>query len=90
MGTRRKFSAEYKREAVAMVDVPGVTVTSPGCFDVMTRQDMIEHTIQRQTITSQRLGGLMGSYSIARSSVLLCAVSPRVLPEAVTPVGATV
>ena len=24
---RRKFSAEYKREAVAMVDAPGVTVT---------------------------------------------------------------
>ena len=27
MGTRRKFSAEYKRETVAMVDVPGVTVS---------------------------------------------------------------
>ena len=27
MGTRRKFSAEYKREAVAMVDAPGVTVS---------------------------------------------------------------
>jgi transposase len=26
MGARRKFSAEYKREAVAMVEVPGVTV----------------------------------------------------------------
>jgi transposase len=27
MGARRKFSAEYKREAVAMLDVPGVTVS---------------------------------------------------------------
>jgi hypothetical protein len=27
MGQRRKFSAEYKREAVAMLDVPGVTVS---------------------------------------------------------------
>ena len=27
MGTRRKFSAEYKREAVAMLDAPGVTVS---------------------------------------------------------------
>ena len=27
MGARRKFSAEYKREAVAMVDAPGVTVS---------------------------------------------------------------
>ena len=27
MGQRRKFSAEYKREAVAMVDAPGVTVS---------------------------------------------------------------
>jgi transposase len=26
MGTRRKFTAEYKREAVAMLEVPGVTV----------------------------------------------------------------
>jgi transposase-like protein len=26
MGERRKFSAEYKREAVAMLDTPGVTV----------------------------------------------------------------
>jgi transposase len=26
MGARRKFSAEYKREAVAMLDTPGVTV----------------------------------------------------------------
>jgi transposase len=26
MGARRKFSAEYKREAVAMLDAPGVTV----------------------------------------------------------------
>lgn len=26
MGTRRKFAAEYKREAVAMLDAPGVTV----------------------------------------------------------------
>lgn len=26
MGPRRKFSAEYKREAVAMLDAPGVTV----------------------------------------------------------------
>jgi len=27
MGARRKFSAEYKREAVALLDVPGVTVS---------------------------------------------------------------
>ena len=27
MGSRRKFSAEYKREAVAMLDAPGVTVS---------------------------------------------------------------
>ena len=27
MGARRKFSAEYKREAVAMLDAPGVTVS---------------------------------------------------------------
>lgn len=26
MGARRKLSAEYKREAVAMLDTPGVTV----------------------------------------------------------------
>ena len=26
MGQRRKFSAEYKREAVAMLDAPGVTM----------------------------------------------------------------
>ena len=26
MTQRRKFSAEYKREAVAMLEVPGVTV----------------------------------------------------------------
>lgn len=26
MGARRKFTAEYKREAVAMVEAPGVTV----------------------------------------------------------------
>ena len=26
MGARRKFSAEYKREAVAMLNAPGVTV----------------------------------------------------------------
>lgn len=26
MGRRRKFTAEYKHEAVAMLDVPGVTV----------------------------------------------------------------
>jgi hypothetical protein len=44
----------------------------------------MEHTIQRRTVTSQRLGGLVGSHSIARPSVPLYAVSPRVLPEAVT------
>lgn len=27
MGARRKFTAEYKREAVAMLDAPGVTVS---------------------------------------------------------------
>jgi transposase len=27
MGARRKFSAEYKREAVVMLDAPGVTVS---------------------------------------------------------------
>lgn len=27
MGARRKFSAEYTREAVAMLDAPGVTVS---------------------------------------------------------------
>ena len=27
MTQRRKFSAEYKREAVAMLDAPGVTVS---------------------------------------------------------------
>jgi len=27
MGTRRKFSAEYKREAVAMCEAPGVSVS---------------------------------------------------------------
>ena len=27
MGQRRKFSAEYKREAVAMLESPGVTVS---------------------------------------------------------------
>jgi transposase len=27
MGARRKFSAEYKRDAVAMLDTPGVTVS---------------------------------------------------------------
>ena len=27
MGARRKFSAEYQREAVAMLDTPGVTVS---------------------------------------------------------------
>jgi transposase len=27
MGARRKFSAEYKREAVAMLDAPGVRVS---------------------------------------------------------------
>jgi transposase len=27
MGQRRKFSAEYKREAVAMLEAPGVTVS---------------------------------------------------------------
>ncbi|MCW5778573.1 MAG: transposase [Nitrospira sp.] len=27
MGARRTFSAEYKREAVAMLDAPGVTVS---------------------------------------------------------------
>jgi transposase len=27
MGSRRKFSAEYKREAVALLDAPGVTVS---------------------------------------------------------------
>ena len=27
MGQRRKFTAEYKREAVAMLDAPGVTVS---------------------------------------------------------------
>jgi transposase len=27
MGQRRKFSAEYKRDAVAMLDAPGVTVS---------------------------------------------------------------
>jgi transposase len=26
MGERRKFTSEYKREAVAMLDTPGVTV----------------------------------------------------------------
>jgi len=26
MGARRRFTAEYKREAVAMLDAPGVTV----------------------------------------------------------------
>ena len=26
MGARRKFTAEYKREAVAMLEAPGVTV----------------------------------------------------------------
>lgn len=26
MGTRRKFTAEYKREAVAMLETPGVAV----------------------------------------------------------------
>ena len=45
----------------------------------------MDHTIQRQTITSQCLGGLLRSSSIARPSVLLYGVSPRVLPEAVTP-----
>jgi transposase-like protein len=27
MGARRKFSVEYKREAVGMLDAPGVTVS---------------------------------------------------------------
>jgi transposase-like protein len=27
MGQRRKFSVEFKREAVAMLDAPGVTVS---------------------------------------------------------------
>jgi len=27
MGARRKFTSEYKRDAVAMLDVPGVTVS---------------------------------------------------------------
>jgi hypothetical protein len=27
MGARRKFSAKYKHEAVAMLDAPGVTVS---------------------------------------------------------------
>jgi transposase-like protein len=27
MGARRKFSGEYKREAVAMLDAPGVTLS---------------------------------------------------------------
>ncbi len=27
MGARRKFTAEYKRDAVAMLDAPGVTVS---------------------------------------------------------------
>jgi transposase len=27
MGARRKFTAEYKREAVAMLEAPGVTVS---------------------------------------------------------------
>lgn len=27
MGARRKFLAEYKREAVALLDVPGVTMS---------------------------------------------------------------
>ena len=27
MGQRRRFSAEYKREAVAMLDAPGVSVS---------------------------------------------------------------
>ena len=45
---------------------------------------MIEHSIQRQTIASQCLGELVGSSTIARPGVLLRAVSPRVLPEAVT------
>jgi hypothetical protein len=44
----------------------------------------MDHTIQRQTITSQRLGESVGPRSIARPNVLLYAVSPRVLPEAVT------
>jgi len=44
----------------------------------------MDHTIQRRTNTSQRLGGLVGSSSVARPGVLLYAVSPRVFPEAVT------
>ncbi len=32
MGARRKFSSEYKREAVAMLDVPGVTVSQIAAF----------------------------------------------------------
>ena len=58
--------------------------TSPRCCHVVTRQDTMEHTTQRRIITSQRLGGLVGAGSIARPGVPLCAVSPRVLPEAVT------
>ena len=33
MGQRRKFSAEYKREAVAMLESPGVTVNRGGTGD---------------------------------------------------------
>ena len=44
----------------------------------------MDHMIQRQTGTSQRFGGLVGSSSIARHGVPLYAVFPCVLPEAVT------
>ena len=44
----------------------------------------MDHTMQRRTFTSQRLGWFVGSSSIACPGVLLRAVSSRVLPEAVT------
>jgi len=31
MTQRRRFSAEYKREAVAMLYTPGVSVSQPKC-----------------------------------------------------------
>ncbi len=58
--------------------------TSPRCYNVVIQHDTAERTVQRRTVTSQCLTGFVRSNSIARPSVPLCAVSPRILPEAVT------
>ena len=40
MAQRRKFSAEYKREAVAMLDAPGVSVGQ--CYQIAVKDELQE------------------------------------------------